>query len=115
MIERLAQDLRTAFPDMKVFLPRNLRYMRAFAQAWPEEQFVQQVVAPFPWGHNLLLLERLNIPDERCWYVAKALEHNWSRNVLNIHIETGLQARSRAVITNFDACLPKPQSDLAQI
>ncbi len=114
MIERLAQDLRAAFPDMKGFSPRNLKYMRAFAQAWPDAQFVQQAVAQLPWGHNLVLLESLNTPEERRWYAAKALEHNWSRNVLNIQIETRLQARSDAAITNFAARLPKPQSDLAR-
>lgn len=114
VIDRLAHDLRTAFPDMKGFSPRNLKYMRAFAQAWPDTEFVQQAAAQMPWGHNLVLLDRLNTPTERRWYMAKAVEHNWSRNVLNIHIETGLLQRSGAAVTNFDARLPSPQSDLAR-
>jgi len=57
--------LRTAFPDMKGFSPRNLKYMRAFAEAWPDAEFVQQAVAQLPWGHNLVLLDRLNRPQER--------------------------------------------------
>jgi hypothetical protein len=44
----LSQDLRQAFPGMKGFSARNLKYMRAFAEAWPDEQFVQQVVAQLP-------------------------------------------------------------------
>ncbi len=75
---------------------------------------MQQAVAQLPWGHNLVLLERLNTPEERRWYAAKAIEHNWSRNVLNIQIETGLLARSGAAVTNFAVNLPKPQSDLAR-
>ena len=114
VIERLAHDLRTAFPDMKGFSPRNLKYMRAFAQAWPDAEFVQQAVALLPWGHNLVLLERLDTPEERRWYAAKAVEHNWSRNVLNMQIETRLLVRSGAAVTNFAATLPKPQSDLAR-
>lgn len=114
VIERLAHDLRAAFPEMKGFSPRNLKYMRAFAQAWPDAEFVQQAVAQLPWGHNLVLLDRLNTPAERCWYAAGAIEHNWSRNVLNIHIETRLLERSGKAVTNFDARLPKPQSDLAR-
>ena len=55
VIERLAHDLRAAFPDMKGFSPRNLKYMRAFAEAWPDAEFVQQAVAQLPWGHNLML------------------------------------------------------------
>ena len=50
VIERLAQDLRAAFPDMKGFSPRNLKYMRAFAEAWPDAEFVQQAAAQLPWG-----------------------------------------------------------------
>lgn len=59
VIERLAQDLRSAFPDMKGFSPRNLNYMRAFAQAWPDAAIVQQAVAQLPWGHNVVLLDKL--------------------------------------------------------
>jgi predicted nuclease of restriction endonuclease-like (RecB) superfamily len=114
VIERLAHDLRAAFPGMKGFSPRNLKYMRAFAEAWPDPAIVQQAVAQLPWGHNLVLLERLNTPEERRWYAAKAVEHNWSRNVLNIQIETRLLARSGAAVTNFAVNLPKPQSDLAR-
>ncbi len=114
VIERLAQDLRAAFPEMKGFSPRNLKYMRSFAEAWPDAEFVQQAVAQLPWGHNAVLLDRLNTEVERRWYAAKAIEHNWSRNVLNIQIETRLLERSGKAITNFDARLPAPQSDLAR-
>jgi predicted nuclease of restriction endonuclease-like (RecB) superfamily len=114
VIERLSQDLRAAFAEMKGFSPRNLKYMRAFAEAWPDEEFVQQAAAQLPWGHNLVLLDRLNTPEERRWYAAKAIEHNWSRNVLNIQIETCLIARSGNAVTNFVVNLPRPQSDLAR-
>lgn len=99
---------------MKGFSPRNLKYMRAFAEAWPDEEFVQQAAAQLPWGHNLVLLDRLNTPEERRWYAGKAIEHNWSRNVLNIQIETCLIARSGNAVTNFVVNLPRPQSDLAR-
>ena len=114
VIERLAHDLREAFPEMKGFSPRNLKYMRAFAEAWPDAEFVQQAAAQLPWGHNLVLLDKLNAPEERRWYAAKTTEHNWSRNVLVMQIETRLRERNGAAVTNFDANLPKPQSDLAR-
>lgn len=114
VIERLAQDLRTAFPAMKGFSPRNLKYMRAFAEAWPDAGFVQQAAAQLPWGHNLVLLDKLPGPETRRWYTAQAIEHNWSRNVLVMHIETRLLERSGKAVTNFDERLPKPQSDLAR-
>ncbi len=45
VIDRLAADLRRAFPKMTGFSPRNLKYMRAFGAAWPDEPIVQQLVA----------------------------------------------------------------------
>ena len=114
VIDRLAHDLRTAFPEMKGFSPRNLKYMRAFAEAWPDSEFVQGVLAQLPWYHQLALLDKLRSEDERRWYAAKAIEHNWSRNVLVIQIETRLHERSGKAVTNFDERLPAPHSDLAR-
>jgi predicted nuclease of restriction endonuclease-like (RecB) superfamily len=114
VIERLAHDLRTAFPEMKGFSRANLMYMRAFADAWPDAAIVQQAVGQLPWGHNLVLLTRLKDPRQRMAYAQGAIAHGWSRNVLNIHIETCLLERTGTAVTNFDASLPKPQSDLAR-
>jgi len=114
VIERLAHDLRTAFPHMKGFSPRNLKYMRAFAEAWPESEFVQQAAAQLPWFHLCTLIDKLKKRDEREWYLSKALEHNWSRNILVMQIEVDAHSRSGKAVTNFDGRLPKPQSDLAR-
>ncbi|MDG5494881.1 PDDEXK nuclease domain-containing protein [Niveispirillum sp. BGYR6] len=114
VIDRLATDLRAAFPQMKGFSPRNLKYMRAFAEAWPDSEFVQQVAAQLPWFHNVVLLDKLPNPEARRWYAAQAIEHNWSRNVLVMQIETRRLERSGQAQTNFDTRLPKPQSDLAR-
>ena len=114
VIQRLAHDLRTAFPEMKGFSRANLMYMRAFAEAWPDAGIVQQAVGQLPWGHNLVLLSRLKDPQQRLAYAQSAIAHGWSRNVLNIHIETRLLERTGKAVTNFDVSLPKPQSDLAR-
>lgn len=114
VIERLAEDLRLAFPEMKGFSPRNLKYMRAFAQAWPDEAIVQEALAQLPWYHHLALLDKLPDSETRRWYVAKAIEHNWSRNILVMQIETRLLERSGQAVSNFPMTLPKPQSDLAR-
>ena len=114
VIERLAHDLRTAFPDMKGFSRANLMYMRAFAEAWPDAEIVQQAVGQLPWGHNLVLLTRLKDSQQRLAYAQSAIQHGWSRNVLNIHIETRLLERTGKAVTNFNASLPKPMSDLAR-
>ena len=114
VIDRLAHDLRTAFPDMKGFSPRNLKYMRAFAEAWPDQEFVQAVLAQLPWYHQLALLDKLATAEERQWYAAQAIKHNWSRNILVMQIESRLMERQGKTLTNFDQRLPKPQSDLAR-
>jgi predicted nuclease of restriction endonuclease-like (RecB) superfamily len=98
---------------MKGFSRANLMYMRAFAEAWPEEAIVQQAVGRLPWGHNLVLLTRLKQPQQRLAYAERAIEHGWSRNALNIHIERRLLEREGRAATNFALRLPAPASDLA--
>lgn len=113
VIDRLAQDLRNAFPDMKGFSRANLMYMRAFAEAWPDVVIVQQAVGQLPWGHNLVLLSKLKTTEQRLAYAQRAIQHGWSRNIFNIQIERNLLAREGQAQTNFVAQLPATHSDLA--
>lgn len=114
VIDRLSKDLHAEFPNMTGFSPRNLKYMRAFAEAWPEESIVQQLVAQLPWGHNVRLLDYIKSPEERLWYVNQAIANGWSRNVLVLQIESGLYRRTGKAVTNFQTALPAADSDLAQ-
>ncbi|WP_035958850.1 PDDEXK nuclease domain-containing protein [Bryobacter aggregatus] len=114
VIESLARDLHFSFPEMKGLSPRNLKYMRAFAEAWPEQPIVQAPLAQITWYHNLALLEKIQTREERIWYAQQTVVHGWSRNVLVLQIESGLYGRQGRAISNFKAALPKPQSDLAQ-
>jgi predicted nuclease of restriction endonuclease-like (RecB) superfamily len=113
VIDRLAADLGRAFPEMTGLSARNLKYMRAFAEAWPDIELVQQVVALLPWGHNVRLLDAVKTASERTWYARQAIENGWSRNVLVHQIESGLFARQGAALTNFSRTLPAEQSELA--
>lgn len=114
VVDRLSQDLRRIFPSMQGFSIRNLKYMRSFARSWPDLEMVQQLLHKLPWGHNLVLLDKLDSSESRHWYAAKAVENNWSRNILVMQIESGLRERSGAAVTNFTHSLPAPQSDLAR-
>ena len=114
VVDRLAHDLLQAFPGMTGFGARNLKYMRAFAEAYPDQQFVQQVVAQLPWGHNVRILEMVKAPAEREWYIRQAVESGWTRNVLVHQIEGDLHRRQGRAVTNFQRTLPAPQSELAQ-
>lgn len=113
IIDRLARDLRTEFPDMKGFSPRNMLFMRAFAEAYTDETIVKQLVSQLPWGHVVRLIQKVKSPEEREWYIRKAFEHGWSRDILVMQIESRLFHRQGKAINNFAATLPPLQSDLA--
>jgi predicted nuclease of restriction endonuclease-like (RecB) superfamily len=114
VVVQLAADLRTAFPDLTGFSPRNLRYMKSFAAAWPDEAILQQLAAKLPWFHNCLLLDKVKVSAEREWYARQTIEHGWSRNVLAAQVESGLYHRQGRAVSNFTRTLPAPQSELAQ-
>jgi predicted nuclease of restriction endonuclease-like (RecB) superfamily len=113
VVDRLAKDLGTEFPGVEGFSLRNLRYMRSFAEAWPDHQILQ-LAAKLPWGHHMVLLDRLKDGQSREWYLRASIEHGWSRNVLTHHISTGLQEREGKALTNFSRTLPAEDSDLTQ-
>lgn len=114
VVDRLAQDLKMEFPEMTGFSPRNLKYMRAFAEAYPAEAIVHQLGAQIPWKHNCTILDKLKAPEQRAWYIQKTIENGWSRTVLIHQIDTDLYSRQGGALTNFQQVLPAPQSDLAQ-
>lgn len=126
VVDRLAGDLRGAFPGVGGFSRQNIWKMRGFYLAWTEEVTIlsqpvreldgtnlPQAVAEIPWGHNTELLFKLKDPARRLWYARKTIEHGWSRSILISQIESNLYGRSGKAINNFDRTLPPPQSDLA--
>jgi predicted nuclease of restriction endonuclease-like (RecB) superfamily len=113
VIDRLSADLREAFPDMRGLSPRNLKYMRAFAAAWPDAAIVQEALAQIPWYHHLALLERCKSSEERLWYARQSAAHGWSHNILMLQIASHLHERQGKAITNFAATLPPAESDMA--
>lgn len=115
IIESLANDLQKDFPGIKGFCSRNIWRMRAFYLAYPAEPELPQLVAEIPWGHNILLLEKIKDKEQRFWYAKSTIEHCWSRAVLWHQIESGLYERQAISkkLTNFSKTLPSPQSELA--
>ena len=114
VIDRLARDLRDAFPDMRGWSSSNLKYMRFFAQQCPEGRFGQQPADQLPWFHVVTLLTKLEEPAQREWYATQAVQQGWSRTTLELHIRNRLHQRQGAAVTNFEARLPSPQSALAR-
>jgi predicted nuclease of restriction endonuclease-like (RecB) superfamily len=138
VVERLSADLRHEFPDTSGFSARNIWHMRSFYLAYEpdgrklkqpvsesgkaeREQVAResepgnlpQAVSEIPWGHNIVLLQKLKDPAVRLWYAQQTVENGWSRAMLTHWIESDLHARQGKAVTNFKAALPAPQSDLA--
>ena len=113
VIDRLASDLRAAFPEMKGFSSRNLKYMKFFAQMCPAGLIGQQPAAQLPWFHLVTLLTKVSADTEREWYAAQVIQHGWSRPTLDVHIKNQLHLRQGIAITNFDRNLPTPHAQLA--
>jgi predicted nuclease of restriction endonuclease-like (RecB) superfamily len=76
VVTQLAQDLKREFPDMKGLSRTNLLYMRAFAEAYSDKEFVQQLVGQIPWGHNVRLLDKVKDPAERRWYIQQTITNS---------------------------------------
>lgn len=114
VIEKLAKDLQSAFPVIEGFSRSNIFYMRSFYMAYAK---VQQAVGQFenlpffriPWGHNVILIQKLKKIEERLWYAEKAIEHGWSRSMLETWIKANLYKREGKALTNFQKTLPTPQ------
>ncbi|HQK97240.1 MAG TPA: PDDEXK nuclease domain-containing protein, partial [Bacteroidia bacterium] len=114
IIDKLAMDLKTEFPDFKGLSVRNLKYMRAFAESYPTySSIVQPAVAQLPWTHHTIILDKAKSFEERMFYIGKAIENGWSKTVLSFQIESTLYKRQGNSITNFKETLPSTQSDLA--
>lgn len=142
IIDTLSRDLKTEFPDNKGFSVRNLKYMRSFAEAYPDfvqagpakldnsivqplaaqiqttdnqhKSIMQVSLAQLTWYHHITLLDKVKNKETRYFYIRKTLENGWTRDVMVLQIDNKLHERQRQAITNFDETLPKVQSDLAK-
>ena len=113
VIDRMAKDLKEAFPGMSGFSPRNIKYMRKFAQCWSDYEIVQRVVAQIPWRTNISLMDKLKTEEERIWYAGKTIENGWSKAILELQIQNRLMERTGRTVNNFPAALPPLDSDMA--
>ena len=113
VIDRLAVDLKEAFPDMGGLSARNLLAMKIFAREFPAGPIAQQPVAQLPWGHVLQIMQRAKDPAVREFYIRETLTHGWSRSILEIQIQHRLHLRAGKAQNNFALTMPPADSDLA--
>jgi predicted nuclease of restriction endonuclease-like (RecB) superfamily len=113
VINRLSSDLRAAFPEMKGFSTRNLKYMKFFVQECPDFQIGQQTAAQLPWFHIVILLTKIADPAAREWYALQTVQQGWPRATLEVQIKNKLHLRQGAAITNFEQRLVAPNAALA--
>jgi predicted nuclease of restriction endonuclease-like (RecB) superfamily len=135
VIPRLALDIRNELPEVKGFSERNIKLMVQFYREYPTlfvassigqplvaqlnetttpAAFGQPPVAQIPWAHNILLMQKVKDVEVRQWYAAATLSNGWSRNILQMQIETAAHTRQGKTTSNFALRLPPPQSDLVQ-
>lgn len=122
IVEYLAADLQREFPGVSGFSASNIWRMRAFYRAYHAmPQFLAQPVREMeddglpasvpalPWGHQVILIEKIKSPAERLWYARQTTVNGWSRAVLLHWIESDFYARQGKAVTNFEQTLPSPQ------
>ena len=113
-LDKLAFELKIAYPSQKGFSIRNLKYMKKFYSEYKNHSEIVQLVAQLPWTHNIILIEKVKNIIIRKWYIKKCIEKGWSKSILIYQIDTNLYNRQIKAIkhNNFNLTL-KQDSDLA--
>ncbi|MGI5197204.1 PDDEXK nuclease domain-containing protein [Streptomyces sp. CA-288835] len=114
VVGRLAADLKTAFPNQRGFSRRSLMYMHKMARVWPEP-IVQQPAAQLPWGHIMLMLDRLDTQAELDFYVTEAVRNGWSRDLLSRFIHQDLHFTQGSAVSNFEVTTPEGSAVLKDL
>ncbi len=98
VIPKLSRDIRNELPEIKGFSERNLKRMIAFYREYPlvsmnvpqavaqlpegsSRENLQQLVEKIPWGHHILLMEKVKDLSVRLWYMHQIIEQGWSPSV----------------------------------
>jgi predicted nuclease of restriction endonuclease-like (RecB) superfamily len=114
VIEQISTDLKHEFPELKGFSRRNLYAVKQWYQFYAQQySFVPQAVAQLPWGHNRLIVSRVKDVADAIFYCEATIKNGWSRDVLEMQLDTRLIERSGNATHNFDNTLPEQQSKIA--
>lgn len=114
VVKYLAADLKAAYPGQLGFSERNLKYMLKLTRTWPDG-IVQQAAAQLPWGHTMLMLDKLDTTEALDLYAAAALSNGWSRADLQRAIESKLLERKGLAAHNFPATIPEDSEQAEEL
>lgn len=114
VVNQLSVDLKKQFPGMGLS-PRNLWDMKRFYERYQmSDEKLRQAVAVLPWGHNLLLLNKVSSLQAIEFYANEVITKGWSRDLLLNAIKMDSYATQKQIATNnFDITLSKPDAEYA--
>lgn len=112
-IDEVAHELKIEYPNSTGYSTRNLKYMKKFYLEYKDDEVVQQLVAQVPWGHNIVLMEKISDLEVRKIYLQGIIQNGWGRSMLVHQIESGYHLRIGKSNNNFKLVLPENASDLA--
>lgn len=111
-IDEVARELKLEYPNATGYSTRNLKYMKRFYLEYKDDEVMQQLVAQVPWGHNIVLMEKINNNEIRKIYLQGIIENGWGRSMLVHQIESEYHLRIGKSSNNFKMVLPDSDSDL---
>jgi predicted nuclease of restriction endonuclease-like (RecB) superfamily len=116
VVERLSVDLSAEFPEMTGFSPRNLWLIKQFYETYADApEFLKQAVSEIPWGHNILIMQRIKDESAQLYYLEASARLGWTRNVLLNQIKAGAyEASLQDKSHNFAAVLPEYLAEQAE-
>ena len=143
VIDQLSYDLQKRYGNDSGYSIRNLKYMRQFADEYPDfpfvqvplaqlqerpylqarlakftvsadGEFVQVPLAQITWYHHISMLPKVKDLALRAFYMTEAGIQGWSRDIMMMQIEDGYYKKAVALPNNFDTTLPPIKSDLAK-
>lgn len=143
VIDQLSNDLQKRYGNDSGYSIRNLKYMRQFADEYPDfpfvqvplsqlqerpylqarlakftvsadGEFVQVPLAQITWYHHISMLPKVKDLALRAFYMTEAGIQGWSRDIMMMQIEDGYYKKAVALPNNFDTTLPPIKSDLAK-
>ncbi len=115
IISKLADDIKSIENTTTGFSLTNLKYMRQFYLEYNDKKNLQQIALNIPWGHNILLLQKIKDDSEKQYYLRATKDYGWSRNVLLNQIKANAYSRHKSIEKqhNFPATLPQHLAEQA--